>query len=121
MERFLALDLSPFFIRLDFLCLDLSESLEEDADDVVDDDDDELLLLLLLLLLDEDEDDDELSLSDELDELEVNENTTIFRNTLNDNSNIKSNQYTTFSCAFVLIVFLGLIKKEWKKWVLINL
>lgn len=62
--RFLALDLSPFFIRLDFLCFESSESLDE-VSLVVDVE----LLLLLLLLLSLDELDDELALSDELDEL----------------------------------------------------
>lgn len=60
--RFLALDLSPFFIRLDFLCFESSESLDE-VSLVVD------VELLLLLLLSLDELDDELALSDELDEL----------------------------------------------------
>lgn len=60
--RFLDFDLSPFFIRLDFLCFGSSESLDEVSLDV----DVELLLLLLLSL---ELDDDELALSDELDEL----------------------------------------------------
>lgn len=65
---FLALILSPFFIRLDFLCFESSESLDElslDVELVL------LLLLLVLLLLDDVDDDDELSLSEELDELEL--------------------------------------------------